>query len=486
MTRRAVGKRSWVVRCPRPRPPGGASGPRTRGVMAAAGAADNPGDDRPGSGAGHESCSWPRRKPTPTFPRILDMRRRQIALAALLAAACAGMFTGCNCGTHTVSPPVLPPLSAVVLTPPLDTLVVGGQRQFNAAAFDTDSVAVSGAAIDWSTGDPGVITVSSSGLVTAVGEGVTQVIASAGGRADSSTVAVFFQPGWYAQPSGTTNSLWGVFFLPNGREGWAVGDAGTIVHTTNAGASWASQVSSTSFSLRSVWFTSAQVGYAAGYGGTVMKTQNGGTSWTRLQTGATANFNDVCFADAAHGWAVGANGIIARTDDAGVTWTKTFPTSNELQGVSFCDTTNGWAVGQGGVITGTRDGGQSWYVVQPSVTANALYTVWRRSDTEAWAGGAAGVNPRTVATPDSLQWTRGTFGALNTIHGLVIGTSLIGYAVGTNGPGLILKTVDGAASWQPQIANSAQALNDVWFVDPLRGWAVGTGGRIVHTSRGGE
>jgi photosystem II stability/assembly factor-like uncharacterized protein len=413
------------------------------------------------------------------------MRRNRLALAALLTASCAAMFTGCSCGTSTVAPP-LPPLSAVQVTPTLDTLVVGSQRQFTAVALDTNDAVVSGAGFGWSTSNAGVATVNSNGLVTAVGEGVVQVIASAGGFSDSATVAVYFQPGWYAQPSGTTNSLWGVFALPDGREGWAVGDAGTIVHTTDAGVSWGTQVSTTSFSLRSVWFTSAQVGYAAGYGGTVMKTQNGGTSWTRLLTGATANFNDVCFADAAHGWAVGANGIIARTDDAGVTWTKTFPTSNELQGVSFSDTSNGWAVGQGGVIVGTRDGGRSWYVVQPAVTASALYTVWRRSDTEAWAGGAAGVNPVTVATPDSLQWTLGSFGALNTIHGLVIGTSLIGYAVGTNGPGLILKTVDGAVTWQPQVSNSAQALNDVWFVDPLRGWAVGTGGRIVHTSRGGQ
>jgi photosystem II stability/assembly factor-like uncharacterized protein len=143
-------------------------------------------------------------------------------------------------------------------------------------------------------------------------------------------------------------------------------------------------------------------------------------------------------------------------------------------------------VGQGGVIVGTRDGGQSWYVVQPAVTAQTLYSVWRRSDKEAWAGGAAGQNPVTVSTPDSLQWTLGNFGALNTIHGIIMGSSLIGYAVGTNGQGLILKTVDGATSWGPQIANSAQDLNDVWFVDPLRGWAVGTGGRIVHTSKGGE
>jgi photosystem II stability/assembly factor-like uncharacterized protein len=414
------------------------------------------------------------------------MRRNRLALVALLMASCAAMFTGCNCGTSAVAPP-LPPLSAVQITPPLDTLVVGSTRQFTAVAFDTNNVAVSGAAISWTSTDPGVASVSHTGLVTAVGEGVVQVIASAGGKADSSTVAVFFQPGWYAQPSGTTNSLWGVFFLPDGRNGWAVGDAGTIMHTTDAGASWSAQVSSTSFSLRAVWFTSAQVGYAAGFGGTIMRTQNAGTTWTRIATLAVSgNLNDIAFADASHGWAVGQNGVIARTGDGGATWTKSFPTANELQGVSFSDTTNGWAVGQGGVIAGTRDGGRSWYVVQPSVTSSALYAVWRRSDTEAWAGGAQGVNPVTVATPDSLQWTLGSFGALNQVRGLMIGTDLIGYAVGQNGPGLILKTVDGAATWSPQVSNSAQGLNDVWFVDPLRGWAVGTGGRIVHTAKGGE
>ena len=115
------------------------------------------------------------------------MRRNRLALAAFLMATCAAMFTGCNCGTSTVAPP-LPPLSAVQITPPFDTLVVGGQRQFTAAAFDTDSVAVSGAAIGWITTDPAVATVNSSGLVTGVGEGVTQVIASAGGLSDSATV----------------------------------------------------------------------------------------------------------------------------------------------------------------------------------------------------------------------------------------------------------------------------------------------------------
>ena len=119
------------------------------------------------------------------------------------------------------------------------------------------------------------------------------------------------------------------------------------------------------------------------------------------------------------------------------------------------------------------------------VTAQALRAVWRLSNTRAIAGGVAGANPFTTSTVDSLQWSLGTLGAANQVEGLHMISDQAGYAVGTNGSGLILKTLDGGLNWFPQTSNSTQALNDVWFVDALRGWAVGVGGRIVHTSKGG-
>jgi photosystem II stability/assembly factor-like uncharacterized protein len=193
----------------------------------------------------------------------------------------------------------------------------------------------------------------------------------------------------------------------------------------------------------------------------------------------------VCFADSSHGWVVGANGAVVRTADGGASWSKQNPTAAQLNSVSFSDTTNGWAVGEGGVIVGTHDGGRSWYVVQPGVTAQALKAVWRISNTLAWAGGTAGANPFTTATADSLQWNLGTFGAANQVFGLHMVDDQTGFAVGSNGQGLVMRTVDGGVLWSPQVSNTAQQLNDVWFVDTLRGWAVGAAGRIVHTSKGG-
>jgi photosystem II stability/assembly factor-like uncharacterized protein len=356
-----------------------------------------------------------------------------------------------------------------------------------ASAFDTNSVVVSGAAIDFSSGDPNVFTVSGTGLVTAAGEGVATLIAAAGGKADSSVVVVKVQNGWYSQASSTVNGLNGVFFLPDGRDGWVVGDAGTIVHTSTAGSSWGVQASGTAFNLNDVWFTTGTTGFAVGHGGTVMRTVNAGASWTRLlNVPASDNLFGVCFADTAHGWVVGANGTILRTADAGQSWSKLNPTALQLNGVSFSDTTDGWAVGEGGVIVGTYDGGRSWYVVQPSVTSQSLLGVWRSSATRALAVGALGVLPFTTATPDSLQWNLGTVGAGNDMRAVHIVSPLIGYAVGTNGAGLVLKSFDGGSTWSPQVSNTAQTLNGVWFVDGLRGWAVGAAGRILHTSNGGN
>jgi len=415
------------------------------------------------------------------------MCRRHPSLAAAAALVVVPLLAAWGCGTTAVVSPVLPPLSSVTLTPEADTLLVGEQRQFVAVAADTDSVAVPGATFSWSSSDANVFQVSRSGRVTAIGEGVALLVAAAGGKADTATVVVLFQTGWYQQASSTASNLNGVFFQPDGRHGCAVGDGGVVVRTQDAGRTWFNEPSSTSFNLNDVWFTTAETGFAVGNAGTVMRTRNGGGSWSRLTSvPASENLRGVCFADSSHGWIVGANGVVLRTVDGGASWTRSSPSIQQLQSVSFSGLLDGWAVGDGGAILGTHDGGASWYVVQPSVTALPLRAVWRSSATAAWAGGSQGANPFTVATPDSLQWLLGSFGAINHVNGLQVPDGVTGYAVGTNGQGLVLKTVDAGATWLPQVSNTSQMLNDVWFVDSRRGWAVGATGRIIHTASGGQ
>ena len=101
-----------------------------------------------------------------------------------------------------------------------------------------------------------------------------------------------------------------------------MGDSGTILRTTNGGASWTRQSSSTTNDLYGISFTDANTGTAVGYGGTILRTTNGGASWTRQSSGTMNWLYDVCFTDANTGTVVGACGTILRTTNAGVTFVE--------------------------------------------------------------------------------------------------------------------------------------------------------------------
>lgn len=76
----------------------------------------------------------------------------------------------------------------------------------------------------------------------------------------------FAQSGWFWQnPLPAGNSLRAVDFT-DANTGTAVGDHGTVLHTTNGGATWTSQSSGTANDLRGVSFTDANTGTAVGNG----------------------------------------------------------------------------------------------------------------------------------------------------------------------------------------------------------------------------
>jgi photosystem II stability/assembly factor-like uncharacterized protein len=108
--------------------------------------------------------------------------------------------------------------------------------------------------------------------------------------------------------------------FPGASTGWAVGDAGRIVKTVDAGASWVMQRSGCAARLTAVDFIDGKVGYVVGAGGRVLKTTDGGTHWKPLKTGTTKGLTAVSFVDRTRGWVAGNNGALLRTTDGGRTW----------------------------------------------------------------------------------------------------------------------------------------------------------------------
>lgn len=401
---------------------------------------------------------------------------------------CVGLLVllaGCGTDRNPVAPVVIPPLSSIVVTPAADTLDVGGSRLFTAVAVDTAGDPYTGS-LAWRSTDSGVFTVTSSGLVTARGEGSARLVVSGGGQADTADVLVYpTASGWVVQTSNAAEDLHDVFGDAAGRLVWIVGDGGLVLSSADAGASWTRNVS-TPYDLHGVWFTSATEGWAVGDGGTVLHTLDGGEDWTRLTNVASGeNLRDVYFASRDAGWVVGTNGQILATSDRGATWSRTWRGGQTLNGVMFAGA-DGWAVGENGVIVGSHDAGESWFIVNPSVTAQSLRGLWRRSEEQSVAVGLQGVVVSTAATADSVAWSLGTAGSSYQCAGVCFPTAATGYAVGWNGTaGFVLRSDDGGGTWGPQTVPSAFPLRGVYFVDERRGWAVGDNGVVRHTASGG-
>lgn len=99
-----------------------------------------------------------------------------------------------------------PPRAAtVVIDAPATELTVGASVQLTATVRDRDGNVLTDRPVEWSSSDPGVVSVSGSGLVTALAPGGAAVTASADGRSASAQLTVHDSPPEIALSASTLN-----------------------------------------------------------------------------------------------------------------------------------------------------------------------------------------------------------------------------------------------------------------------------------------
>ena len=152
--------------------------------------------------------------------------------------------------------------------------------------------------------------------------------------------------------------------------GWIVGSSGTVLTTTNGGATWQHLPPPVPPTLLAVDFLDTKTGWIAGSGGKIYATTNGGTYWTQQASTISSDINDIAFANGNLGIAAGASGGILRTTDGGVHWVSiNANTSASLQEIEWVDSSVAWIAGSG-ILLRTTDGGATWVKIVSGTTSN--------------------------------------------------------------------------------------------------------------------
>jgi photosystem II stability/assembly factor-like uncharacterized protein len=155
--------------------------------------------------------------------------------------------------------------------------------------------------------------------------------------------------------------------------GWAVGEFQTIIHTSDAGQTWAAQMGGKRANFRlpalfAVRFTSAQDGWVAGQGGSLFRTDDGGRSWQPVAAPTSAPIYGLAYmgGNSAIGplelWGAGDGGTLMRVALSAPGCTIQQPTVFSLNDLAFHGQ-DGVAVGLSGTILRTSDSGGHWQLV---------------------------------------------------------------------------------------------------------------------------
>ncbi len=476
------------------------------------------------------------------------------ALIATLLAACGG-----GGGGSATSSAQLPATLVVTLPPAQQAL--GATLSFSSNAVDPAGLL----SYRWDFGDGSSSTAASpthayakAGVFTVrltLGNDSGNALSTAGTVSIADFAIVAGQAcsgpgstGWcWQRPLPQGNGIFDYAFADD-THGWAVGEGGSVLATTDAGATWHAQVSGTGQDLGRVHFANAQVGWVAGSFGEVLKTANGGATWQRQSFGQVEPAQGIHTADINNAWVTTLYGAAYVTRDGGSQWSRIVAPAGSFK-LAMVSGSDVWALPYYNDGTTTLphsvDGGVTWMdVVLPPMPAgftsspqdlqfvdasNGLITwtefgfdnasqmfvsrdvAWRTSDRGvSWQavgappGAGSGTSYRFVdattlfassfVTP--LQRSSDDGGTWQDVPlPAVPGSFIASYETFTalrfivfDGNGRVYLTTDGGATWNQRGAGgTAQTgLNSIWFFDSREGMALAYDGSSVRTSDGGQ
>jgi photosystem II stability/assembly factor-like uncharacterized protein len=299
--------------------------------------------------------------------------------------------------------------------------------------------------------------------------------------------------GWqWGNPLPQGNTLRAMSFA--GQAGYAAGDFGTLLKTTDGGATWTGLPVGTFQGLTVVQALGAET-VVAGGGCVARRSTDGGATFSSIafspvEVGCSVGLRDLSFVSADRGFLLLADGSLFTTTDGGTQFApRTAVPGTAAAGagfgvdatsIAFLDATTGYAATTAGKLFQTLDGGVSWKVVAESLPS--IRRVWFLDATRGFAVGDAGLLLRTV--DGGGTWERRELGAAAdyaSIHCASAQLCLLTTATGAQ----LVRTADAGTTPGTVITPSNDPIYAAAFASPTRVSAVGANGTTVRSDDAG-
>lgn len=319
------------------------------------------------------------------------------------------------------------------------------------------------------------------------------VTASNGATTYSDAASLKLIPWTPLSPSPTIDGLRAVRWV-DATTAVAVGEAGTIVRSTDAGITW-SAVREAAASMGPV-LNGLAVGpasnlLAVGDDGLVLRSVDGGQEWVvvRPATVGGSRLFTVAFTGT-HFVAAGAKGTLLRSGDGGSTWQAVSPgTSDDILSLSFRGSL-GIALTRDGAVFRTSDGGASWSGLSKSIELWVYAQATFFSDTEILLTSSQEVVRSTDA---GLTWQSAAQSSYFSPVAVVFNDATNGIAFPRYANEDLFVTTDGGQNWVSRDGYWAYPTGDQYnpaLFDAQRGssgviLAIGETGLILRSADGG-
>lgn len=305
----------------------------------------------------------------------------------------------------------------------------------------------------------------------------------------------------------------GVHFV-NKDTGWACGDLGAIIKTTDGGQSWTVSETNTTTPILKVRSFNGQTVIASGFNGTILRSTDGGEIFEQVTSNVIGDLWGLQMLNDTLGWACGTANSLIKTTDGGLSWQhiETPGYTSDYWWIDFLTESYGFIAANGKMLR-TIDGGENWEIIQAGDN-QPLFSVDVIDSLHIAAAGYGGIGyggKNIYSSDGGYTWINGgtvTTHEINCIKYINTDTGYIvmseigiykttnqgqnwnfipgiegvgeyelsllpensGYSVGTNLK--IYKTENGYDYWKRLIINDN--FSDVFFVSEQKGFVIST------------